>query len=186
MGTITVADGTGKIDRAIVGVLKEHPTHKVIDDEVQDPKAPIFAVGYNDVNSVAQVLESSQVPTVIADLFVVAALSLPKWEEESFCYGDKVTWNEFLRLAEEAYGSTSTVTCGDLAKLQEGSATEIPSHLQAYPWYPRPVLQEHFSKIGLRIVQKVFDQPEDKLLNREFPYLNILKVKDALGLRKGK
>jgi uncharacterized protein YbjT (DUF2867 family) len=30
MGTITVADGTGKIDRAIVGVLKEHPTHKVI------------------------------------------------------------------------------------------------------------------------------------------------------------
>lgn len=36
--------------------------------------------------------------------FVVKALGLPKWEEETFCYGDKVTWNQVLELAEEATG----------------------------------------------------------------------------------
>lgn len=36
--------------------------------------------------------------------FVVRALDLPKWEEETFCYGDKVTWNQVLKLAEEATG----------------------------------------------------------------------------------
>lgn len=37
--------------------------------------------------------------------FVVKALDLPKWEEETFCYGDKVTWNQVLKLAEEATGN---------------------------------------------------------------------------------
>lgn len=36
--------------------------------------------------------------------FVVAALDLPKWEEASFCYGEKITWNEFLKIAEEVRG----------------------------------------------------------------------------------
>lgn len=36
--------------------------------------------------------------------FAVAALDLPKWDELTYCYGDKLTWNEFLGLAEEARG----------------------------------------------------------------------------------
>lgn len=36
--------------------------------------------------------------------FVVKALDLPKWEEETFCYGDRVTWNQVLKLAEDATG----------------------------------------------------------------------------------
>lgn len=36
--------------------------------------------------------------------FVAASLHLEKWEHRSFIVGDKVTWNEFLRLAEQATG----------------------------------------------------------------------------------
>lgn len=36
--------------------------------------------------------------------FVEAALGLPKWEETTFCYGEKMTWNSFVQLAEEARG----------------------------------------------------------------------------------
>lgn len=36
--------------------------------------------------------------------FAVAALDLPKWDELMYCYGDKTTWKEFLKQAEEARG----------------------------------------------------------------------------------
>jgi nucleoside-diphosphate-sugar epimerase len=36
--------------------------------------------------------------------FVVAMLDLEKWEEETFLYGEKTTWNEFVRVAEEVLG----------------------------------------------------------------------------------
>lgn len=44
--------------------------------------------------------------THTADLarFVVASLDLEKWDPVSYVIGDKVTWNEFLALAEEAKG----------------------------------------------------------------------------------
>jgi nucleoside-diphosphate-sugar epimerase len=41
--------------------------------------------------------------------FVEAALDLPEWEETTFCYGEKTTWNSFVRMAEEARGRR---TCG--------------------------------------------------------------------------
>jgi nucleoside-diphosphate-sugar epimerase len=36
--------------------------------------------------------------------FVEAALDLPRWEEQMFCYGDVCTYNDVLKLAEEARG----------------------------------------------------------------------------------
>lgn len=36
--------------------------------------------------------------------YVAASLDLPKWEADYFVYGDRLTWNEFVRLAEEAKG----------------------------------------------------------------------------------
>ena len=37
--------------------------------------------------------------------FVSASLDLAKWPEKSVMIGDRVTWNEFLKQAEEARGS---------------------------------------------------------------------------------
>ena len=39
--------------------------------------------------------------------FVVASLGLDRWDEESYCLGERTTWNEVLRMAEEARGMTS-------------------------------------------------------------------------------
>ena len=36
--------------------------------------------------------------------FVEAALDLPRWEEELFCYGDRCTLNEVVKIAEDATG----------------------------------------------------------------------------------
>jgi hypothetical protein len=40
--------------------------------------------------------------------FVSAFLNLPKWEEVTYCYGEKTTWNEFIKVAEEVTGTNST------------------------------------------------------------------------------
>lgn len=36
--------------------------------------------------------------------FLVAALDLPKWDEDLFCYSDKATLNEVVKLAEKITG----------------------------------------------------------------------------------
>jgi nucleoside-diphosphate-sugar epimerase len=41
--------------------------------------------------------------------FLLAALDLPKWEEEMYCYGEKTTWIAFLKAAEDARGKTISI-----------------------------------------------------------------------------
>ena len=36
--------------------------------------------------------------------FVVAAFDLPTWERDTYVIGDKMTWEEFVKLAQEARG----------------------------------------------------------------------------------
>lgn len=38
--------------------------------------------------------------------FVVAALDLPTWDRNTFVIGDKMTWNDFVKLAEKARGKS--------------------------------------------------------------------------------
>lgn len=38
--------------------------------------------------------------------FIVMALDLPKWDHESRIVGDTLTWNEFLKVAEETLGKS--------------------------------------------------------------------------------
>lgn len=38
--------------------------------------------------------------------FVVAALTLPKWDRDTYVIGDKMTWEDFVKVAEEARGKT--------------------------------------------------------------------------------
>ena len=33
--------------------------------------------------------------------FVDAFLEMPKWEQITYCYGEKTTWNEFIKVAEQ-------------------------------------------------------------------------------------
>lgn len=39
--------------------------------------------------------------------FVSAFLDAPKWEEITYIYGEKTTWNEFIKVASEVTGKTN-------------------------------------------------------------------------------
>ncbi|RGP77128.1 nmra-like family [Fusarium longipes] len=113
--------------------------------------------------------------------FVVAALDLPSWEEVMYCYGEKTTWNEFLMQAEEARGTKFEVSYDPLEKLQKGEVTSLPSNNDV-PDYPKTVLDGLMSFWGLYVMEGRYDIPADKALNKIFPDIKPLKVKDVLGL----
>ena len=115
-----------------------------------------------------------------------AALSLPRWEEQLFCYGDKCTLNDVVKMAEEATGAKFSVAYDGVGKLRKGEATELPSHPLAYAYFPKPILQAAFAKIGLYVINGLFDMPEEKSLNRMFPEIETMKVAEVVSARKGK
>ncbi|QYT01023.1 NmrA domain-containing protein [Trichoderma simmonsii] len=118
--------------------------------------------------------------------FVVKALDLSEWEEEMFCYGDKVTLNQFLGLVEEATGSKFDVTYDSLEKLEKGEASELPANAAEYKHLPKHILQMYFSKFGQYIIAGLFDTPDEKSLNKVFPEVKTTTVEEVVGLWKGK
>ncbi|KAJ4045867.1 hypothetical protein NW761_007883 [Fusarium oxysporum] len=117
--------------------------------------------------------------------FVVALLGLSDWDETTYCYGDKATWNEILQLAEESRGSKFTVSYDALEKLQKGEVTELPSHRESYGFFPKPALRGFLSLLGCYVVEGRFDIPADKALNAKFTEIQTLKVKEAIELWRG-
>ncbi|KAI8654201.1 NmrA domain-containing protein [Fusarium sp. Ph1] len=93
--------------------------------------------------------------------FVVAALDLPEWKEETIFWSDKATWNEVVALAEKASGTKFTVNYDPVEKLKKGEISELPG-------------QGHWNL------------PEENSLNRRFPEIETLKVKDAFKGWEGK
>ena len=60
-------------------------------------------------NNAAAIPGSGDTPVIFTHTtdvarFVVAALDLDKWDPETFIRGDRVSWNQFVRFAEEAKG----------------------------------------------------------------------------------
>lgn len=83
-------------------------------------------------------------------------------------------------------GSKFNVTYDDVEKLERGEVTELPSHAMAYEFFPKPLLQQYFSKFGLYIMAGLFDMPTDKSLNSIFPEVKTTTVKEVLDIWKGK
>lgn len=58
---------------------------------------------------VAAIPGSGETPVVFSHTldvaeFVAASLELPRWDRESYAIGDRVTWNEFVRIVEDVKG----------------------------------------------------------------------------------
>ncbi|KAM0346543.1 hypothetical protein ACHAPY_011652 [Fusarium culmorum] len=113
--------------------------------------------------------------------FVIATLDLPKWDELMYCYGEKTTWNEILKQAEEVTGSRFDVSYDPPEKLQKGEVTSLPSN-EGTPDFPRQVLEGLMSFWGLYALEGKYDMPTDKAINKVFPDIQPLKVKDILGI----
>ncbi|WAO90212.1 NAD(P)-bd-dom domain-containing protein [Fusarium falciforme] len=113
--------------------------------------------------------------------FVVAALDLPKWERNTYAIGEKYTWEEFVKIAGEARGGEKfTVTYDSVEKLKAGSITELPGQVAAYSYFPKEWTQKLFSAFGIWVTESIFDFPDEKLLNKQFPDIKVTTVQEML------
>ncbi|KAM6514468.1 hypothetical protein FSOLCH5_008708 [Fusarium solani] len=119
--------------------------------------------------------------------FVAASLDLPSWEKESYVIGESVTWNEFLRLAEEVKGEKFEVTHDSLDLLLSGQITELPSHPSLYSQMPKDQIQALFATFGVWFEKGLFElKPTNKTLNEVFPEIHARTVKEVLEAGWGK
>lgn len=111
--------------------------------------------------------------------FVVAALDLDEWPEESRMAGDVMTWNEFLKLAEEARGAKFSVAYDDVEKLKRSEITELPGHAASYAFFPKKSFQ-WFMAIFEQFTtdEKTSYVPPE--LNAKFPEIQPLTVRAML------
>ncbi|KAJ0280791.1 hypothetical protein CBS470a_008603 [Colletotrichum nupharicola] len=114
--------------------------------------------------------------------FVAAALDLKKWDNDLYIVGDKVTWNEFLKLAEDAKGTKFNVAYDSAEKLKAGQTTELPGQIPAYPFFPKEAYQALAGTFGWWFENGTFDIPPSgkKTLNELFPEIKAWKVKEIL------
>lgn len=140
--------------------------------------------------------------------YVVAALDLAAWPEESCVAGDTLTWNEFLALAEEARGElhfpkerellplarTDTdarvcvhawiggkfdVVYDDVEKLRRSEITELPGHAASYAFFPKPAFQWFMAIFERFTVDERISRVPPKL-NARFPEIRPLTVRAML------
>ncbi|KAF5516698.1 Oxidoreductase BOA1 [Colletotrichum siamense] len=114
--------------------------------------------------------------------FVAAALDLKKWDNDLYIVGDKVTWNEFLKLAEDAKGTKFNVAYDSAEKLKASQTTELPGQIPAYPFFPKEAYQALAGTFGWWFENGTFDIPPSgkKTLNELFPEIKAWKVKEIL------
>ncbi|KAF2649202.1 NAD(P)-binding protein [Lophiostoma macrostomum CBS 122681] len=136
-------------------------------------------------NKAAAIPGSGNVPGVFTysfDIarFIVALLGEPTWDKESYIIGDKVTFNEFLAIAEEARGSKFNTTYDSLDTLKSYKVTELPAHPGSYAFFPKERLQGMCATFGILFEEGVFDFKPEKSLNDQFPDIKTRKVKDLV------
>ncbi|OLN85752.1 Isoflavone reductase P3-like protein 1 [Colletotrichum chlorophyti] len=114
--------------------------------------------------------------------FVAVFLDEPRWEELTVCYGERTTWNGFLKVAEQVTGQSFEVVYDSVEKLQGGEVTELPSHkaeLAASP-FPEPIARHLLAVLGLWAVNGQFDIQQEKSLNLKYPEIKPMRVREAL------
>ncbi|KAK1240165.1 hypothetical protein MKX08_007607 [Trichoderma sp. CBMAI-0020] len=95
--------------------------------------------------------------------FVSAHLGAPKWEEITYVYGEKTTWNAFIKVAEEVTGTQFEVSYDPIEKLARG---------------------ELLALLGSWVVGGQFDISVEKALNMTFPDIKPMGVREMLLIRQ--
>jgi hypothetical protein len=114
----------------------------------------------------------------------VAELVLdPKpWDQTSTIIGDKITWNEFVKIAEDVKGNKFEVTYESTDTLKQGKVTELPSHPHLYPFFPKEAMQGLFASFGLLFAKGDLDlKPEPaNSLNERYPGIKPKTVRELV------
>ncbi|KAL1646961.1 hypothetical protein SLS61_007557 [Didymella pomorum] len=117
--------------------------------------------------------------------FVVASLSLEKWDEVMQVYSDQSSVNHIVKLAEEATGDKFKVYHDSDEQLREGKITELPSHPYIYPYFPKPLLEGLLSKFGLWVLHGIMNFSLEGSLNEKFPEIKTTSLKETIDAWKG-
>lgn len=146
---------------------------------------PPIALVLDIANNFAAIPGSGDVPIVFTHTFDIARfvaqlVGQSKWEKQSYIIGDRVTWNEFLRIAEEAKGTKFTVVHDSIEKLKSGQITELPSHPSLYSMFPKQMLQGFFAGFGIMFEQGQFDLRPAHSLNDDFPEIKPRTIKELV------
>ncbi|KAF5635005.1 isoflavone reductase like P3 [Fusarium tjaetaba] len=112
--------------------------------------------------------------------FTAKLLTLEKWDPVSYIIGDRLSWKEFVKLAEEVTGDKFEVTYDSVELLQSGKVTELPGHLAVYPSFPKNALQTMLSELGIFFNQGGMDFQPEKTLNSLFPEIKVATARDVL------
>ncbi|KAL7919855.1 hypothetical protein ACQKWADRAFT_329347 [Trichoderma austrokoningii] len=113
-------------------------------------------------------------------------LSPMSFVESTYVDGEKTTWNAFIKVAEEVTGAQFEVSYDPLEKLARGEVTELPSHkeeLVSSP-FPEPLARQLLALLGSWVVGGQFDIPAEKALNKIFPYIKLMGVREMFLLRQ--
>ncbi|KAH7176171.1 hypothetical protein EDB81DRAFT_632928 [Dactylonectria macrodidyma] len=114
--------------------------------------------------------------------FTAKLVTLDKWEPVSYIVGERLTWGKFVQVAEEVMGEKFEVTHDSVELLQSGKVTELPSHVHAYPYFPKEALQATLSQFAILFEKGVFDFQPEQTLNDLFPEIKPKSVRDVLTI----
>ncbi|KAF5570881.1 isoflavone reductase like P3 [Fusarium pseudocircinatum] len=114
--------------------------------------------------------------------FTAKLLTLEKWDPVSYIIGDRLTWKEFVKLAEEVTGDKFEITYDSVKLLKSGKVTELPGHIPVYPFFPKEALQPMLAELGVLSDQGGFDFQPEKTLNSLFPEIKVTTARDALEM----
>ena len=160
-------------------------------------------------NNSAAIPGSGDMPVIFAHTvdvakFTAASLDLEKWDPQLYVIGDRITWNEFLRLAEKVKGKcfcyhledttfcmnfTNFVCKGTKFKvahdsvdtLKAGKVTELPGQVAAYPFFPKEAFQNLAAKFGLWFEEGAFNFHPERTLHDDFPEINPMTAAEMLS-----
>ncbi|GKT56081.1 NmrA-like family protein [Colletotrichum tofieldiae] len=142
-------------------------------------------------NDVASIPGSGEVPVVFTHTFdvarfVAALLEHPNWRPESYIIGDKITFNDLVRLAEEIKGNVFTVVYDSVEDLKANKMTELPSHHEIYKFYPKEMLHSFLALFGLECERGQANLNPTHTLNDDFPDIKPASAREILEKGWGK
>ncbi|CAG8424836.1 unnamed protein product [Penicillium salamii] len=115
--------------------------------------------------------------------FVVRVLGLDKWEKRYFLVGDRLTLNEFLRIAEEIKGVTFERHDDTMESLMKGECTILPAAASSLPaGFELGEFMKTIAAAGSWVANGGLDLPTEGTLNTMFPDIETLKVREAVNI----
>ncbi|KAF9890593.1 hypothetical protein FE257_005724 [Aspergillus nanangensis] len=113
--------------------------------------------------------------------FVAALIDETNWEKENFIIPDKVTWNEFVKIAEEAKGVKFSVQHDSIEDLKAGKMSELPGYEKVfYPTLPKEKFGSVLSIYGILFESGALDLKPAHSLNERYPDIKVHTVKELV------